>query len=173
MDNTDTFEFQCDTCGEIHQGVPTFGWDCPISVFDVPPEERDGRVELGSDECIIDDKWFFIRGCIEIPIIGLEESFIWGEWVSISEENYEKFADLYNTEGREKEPPFFGWLNHMPPSYPFQELHKTMVYLQPLPARPKIELYLTDHPLSIEQRNGITVERLKEIVEIMLHPKSH
>jgi hypothetical protein len=31
--------------------------------------------------------------------------------------------------------------------------------------RPYIELQATDHPLAIEQREGITLRRLQEIVE--------
>lgn len=145
------------------------GWNYPIAILDVPPEERDERVDLSTDDCVIDDKEFYIRGCIEIPVIGLAEPFIWGTWVSISQESYEKFVDLYEAEGRESEPPFFGWLNHTPPGYPFQELYKTMVHLRPVPTRPLIELEPTEHPLAVEQRSGITVERLKEIVETILH----
>jgi hypothetical protein len=36
--------------------------------------------------------------------------------------------------------------------------------------RPTIELEPTDHPLSIEQHDGITSERLIEIVQRLLHP---
>jgi hypothetical protein len=168
---TTDFEFQCHSCGRMHTGVPTFGWDYPIDVLGVPLEERDERVDLGSDDCVIDGKWFYIRGCIEIPVIGLDEPFIWGTWVSISEKSYERFVELYEVEGREEEPPFLGWLNHTPPGYPFQEHYKTMVHLRPVPTRPLIELEPTEHPLAVEQRNGITFERLKEIVEINLHSK--
>jgi hypothetical protein len=167
------FEFQCHNCGELHQGLPSFAWSYPIEVMDVPPEEREERVDLGSDDCIIDDQWFFIRGCIEIPVIGLDEPFVWGTWVSISEQSYERFVDLYDAEGREDEPPFFAWLSHTPPGYPFQERYKTMVHLRPKPTRPLIELEPTEHPLAVDQRNGITVERLIEIIEIIKHPKKN
>ncbi|CAN5820730.1 DUF2199 domain-containing protein [soil metagenome] len=165
------FEFQCHTCSQIHKGMPTFGWEYPISVLDIPLEERNERVDLGSDDCVIDEKWFFVRGCIEIPVIGLDEPFIWGTWVSLSEKSYERFVELYEAEERETEPPFFGWLNHTPPGYPFQALYKTMVHLRPFPTRPLIELEPTEHPLWVEQRNGVTIERLKEIVETILHGK--
>ena len=73
---------------------------------------------------------------------------------------------------RENEPPFFGWLNHTPPGYLYQELYKTMVHLRPKPTRPFIGLEPTEHLLAIEQRNGITVERLREIMETILHGKN-
>jgi hypothetical protein len=37
--------------------------------------------------------------------------------------------------------------------------------------RPFIELEPTDHPLAIEQRTGISWERVREIAELVLHPK--
>jgi hypothetical protein len=34
------FEFQCQTCGEIHKGMPGFGADAPLSYHAVPEAER-------------------------------------------------------------------------------------------------------------------------------------
>jgi hypothetical protein len=48
---------------------------------------------------------------------------------------------------------------------------KTNVYTQPVGVRPFIELEPTDHPLAIEQRTGISWERVQEIAELVLHPK--
>jgi hypothetical protein len=46
---------------------------------------------------------------------------------------------------------------------------KTDVHLRPLNKRPLVELEPTDHPLAVEQRNGITMARVREIVEPLLH----
>jgi len=56
------FTFKCSSCGEIHKGIPTFGADYPITVLNVPKNEREQRVDLGSDECVIDEKEFSVRG---------------------------------------------------------------------------------------------------------------
>jgi hypothetical protein len=82
--NPVAFQFKCVTCGETHTGMPTFGADAPLSYFGIPNDERDHRCALGSDDCIIDDKWFFVRGCLEIPVRGEAEPFVWGVWVSLS-----------------------------------------------------------------------------------------
>ena len=34
-----TFSFTCATCGEVHEGVPSFGWDYPVQYLGVPEEE--------------------------------------------------------------------------------------------------------------------------------------
>ncbi len=165
------FEFKCGTCSKIHKGMPTFAWKFPVAVEDIPPAERPNRVKLGSDVCVIDGKEFFIRGCIEISVIGLEQPFMWGTWVSVDKKSYKRYLELFDAEGQEKEPPFFGWLNHTPPGYPREEPYTAMLFLRPMPLRPAIVLETSDHPLSMEQRHGISIERLKEIVETVLHSK--
>jgi hypothetical protein len=44
-----------------------------------------------------------------------------------------------------------------------------MVHTQPIGSRPLIELEPTDHPLAIEQRQGITLARVQEIAGLLLH----
>ncbi len=53
--------------------------------------------------------------------------------------------------------------------YPETLSLKTHVHLRALNQRPFTELELTDHPLAVEQRNGITMARVWEIVEPLLH----
>jgi hypothetical protein len=47
---------------------------------------------------------------------------------------------------------------------------KTMVHLRDGGIRPFVELEPTEHPLAVEQRTGITHDRVAEIYEKMLHP---
>ena len=37
--------------------------------------------------------------------------------------------------------------------------------------KPFIELEATDHPLAVEQREGITMDRVREIAEALVHPR--
>jgi hypothetical protein len=71
------FEFGCQTCGEIHKGMPGFGANAPLSYFAIPEAERASRCELGSDDCVIDHASFFVRGCLEIPVHGADKPLIW------------------------------------------------------------------------------------------------
>ena len=163
--------FKCNSCGEVHEGIPTFGWNYPVQYMSVPKEERAKRISLGSDDCVIDDKYFFVRGCLEIPVIGEQEPFVWSVWVSLSEPSFNQFAQFFGVEHRSHIGPFFGWLSSDIWLYPTQTLNlKTQVHLRDNKIRPYIELEKTDHPLSIEQHAGITVECVAEIYEKMTHP---
>ncbi|HKQ75597.1 MAG TPA: DUF2199 domain-containing protein [Blastocatellia bacterium] len=66
----------------------------------------------------IDNQHYFVRGCIEIPVLNGPGPLIWGVWISLSEKSFEKMSELWETAGRECEPPYFGWLSTSLPGYP-------------------------------------------------------
>ncbi len=126
--------------------------------------------QLGSDQCVIKNKHFFIRGLIRLPVLDADQDFEWGVWVSLSRDNFERASGLWETEGREAEPPYFGWLSsELRPYEPSTLNLKTNVHTQPVGLRPLVELEPTDHPLAVEQREGITLARVQEFAEILLH----
>lgn len=71
--------YKCATCGQVHNGLPlSFAAEFPDQYANMSREDRDARAVIGSDQCIIDQERFFIRGCLEIPIIGSEDVFLLG-----------------------------------------------------------------------------------------------
>ena len=172
--------YTCKVCGQYHEGLPlSYGSSVPALVYSIPENEQKKRVLLSSDQCEVrgekffDEKAYFIVGNIDIPIIDSTKIFQWTVWVSLSKDNYKRANKLWNSPGREKESPYFGWLSTSLPLYLYPETLnlKTNVYTQPVGVRPFIELEPTDHPLAIEQRTGISWERVQEIAELVLHPK--
>lgn len=164
-----SFEFRCTTCDQIHTGMPTFGAAAPVSYYEIPTADREKRCYIGKNDCVIDGKWFFVRGCIEIPVHGQDDDFVWGVWVSLSEENYWIWNDSLADRKRSHLGPFFGWLNAWLRPYPDTLNLKTMVHLRDRGTRPYVELEKTDHPLFREQQNGISVQRVAEIYSVMMH----
>lgn len=162
--------FYCRTCGQFHAELPMdFGTDAPAPFDAIPENEREHRCDLTSDLCMIDDREFFIRGRLEIPVVDGPRPFIWGVWASLSEKSFRRLVEIWGKPGRESEPPFFGWLCTSLPLYPETLLLKTHIHTRSLGQRPLIELEPTDHPLAVEQRAGITMERVREIVERLMH----
>src|SRR3989442_11018876 len=83
--------FVCQVCGKKHAGLPLDRvFDSPTYWQQIPEAERSRRGRINSDFCEIDDEDFFIRGLIEIPIIGSDEVFMWGVWVSLSQTNFDR-----------------------------------------------------------------------------------
>ncbi|MNO34627.1 hypothetical protein D3C76_246670 [compost metagenome] len=159
---------KCPHCNNDLSELPLcYGIEAPHYFYTVPEEKR---TELTEDFCVIDEQHFYIRGHIEIPVIDSHEKFIWSVWASLSAENFLKSNELLLVEGREDEEPYFGWLSTELSIYPVTTLSlKTRVHTQEVGAVPLIELEQTDHPLAVEQREGITLERVKEIAHLINH----
>jgi hypothetical protein len=149
--------------------MPTFGAAAPLSYYAVPEAERSQRCALGTDDCVIDKKWFFVRGCVEIHVHDEPEPFAWGVWVSLSEQNFGEWASAFELEKRSHLGPYFGWLDAWLKPYPDTVNLKTYVHLRDDGVRPFVELEPTDHPLAIEQRDGISPGRVAEIYSLMMH----
>lgn len=179
--NPKTFEFRCASCGRIHRGSPSFGYDKPAYNFDVPEAERDARVKVTKDICEIwppageeGDTYYFIRGLLEVPITGVDEPFLWGVWVTQSEESFRRYFETFgqNQSGDGS----FGWLAVVMPGYkrtkPGEALEhlKCDVEWQGGDQRPLIQVQECDHPLYRDQRDGISWERAIELAMLMMHP---
>ena len=161
--------FLCGCCGERHPGLPfSYGADAPAPWRDELADDE--RSTLEDELCIIQAEHFFVRARIVIPVVDADTDFDWGVWVSLSRPNFERTLDLWTEPGREQEPPYFGWLcTELPVYEPTTLSLKTNVHTQPVGSRPQVELEATDHPLAVEQRTGITVARVQEIAERLLH----
>jgi hypothetical protein len=166
---TDTFK--CSTCGQVHDGVPlSFAADFPDTYANMSREDRDARCIIGSDQCIIDQKLFFVRGCLEIPITGSDDLFLWGLWASIREGVYDQISESWELVGREKSRgPFKGRMANSLSVYPETLNLKLEIIVQPVGTRPLLHLEEAGHPPAIEQRSGISRARAFELASLLLH----
>jgi hypothetical protein len=165
------YEWRCHCCGQVFDTLPTsYGAAAPAYWQNTPEGEYDRSNFLTSDACVIDGRNRFIRGCIELPLLGHDDNFVWGVWVSLSEKNFERVLELWDAPAKSEESPMFGWLSTNLSPYPRTLNLKTSVHLRNDGLRPFIELEPTDHPLAIEQRDGITIARVAEIASLLHRP---
>lgn len=157
--------YRCSVCDELHDDLPDIGLDKPDDWWAVPENEREQRIELTSDTCVIDDDCY-IRGVIEIPVHGCPERFGFGVWVSQKRENFEAYLNNFDSSDIG---PFFGWLCTHISYFEQSTLHlKTMAHFRGEGLRPNIELEATEHPLAVAQSDGITIDQAWEIVHFYL-----
>ena len=149
--------------------MPALSADAPAYYYSIAESERLGRCDLNSDLCVIDEEFYFVRCNLRIPVQGLSEEFMWGVWVSLSRQNFADYLDNFENPDRATYGPYFGWLSADIGVYPDTQNLKVMVHPQEPDVRPQVEMEPTDHPLAIEQRNGITLDRLTEIYTEYLH----
>jgi hypothetical protein len=162
--------YQCGSCGDWHEERPTaFGATMPLVVAQLSEEERATRVALSSDQCILDEEHFFVIGNLDIAVRGTSEVIAWTVWSTLSSANFERCSELWHAEGREAEPPYFGWLSNQIPGYPSSLNIKVLVRTQPLGIRPNLEVIEEAHPLHEDQRQGITRARADELIHVALY----
>lgn len=137
-------------------------------------EQRAAMGKISSDFCSItheDGTDYFIRAVLEVPIHGVEEPFLWGVWVSLSEKSFTRYVQTYDSpvEGDG----FFGWVCNSLSAYPYEGSRAADVFVQPAGGqRPKVVLHRGDpenDPLVIDQVRGISVARAQEIAERSFH----
>src|SRR5688500_5774568 len=139
--------YHCRRYGEYHDELPmSYGADAPEPYYDVAPEDRARRCDATEDQCVIDEEHFFVRGSTEVPVEDGPGPFVWGVWVSLSRRNFLRASELWRAEGRETEPPYFGWLCTRIPCYPDTLFLKTNVHTRAVGLRPLIKLEPTEHP---------------------------
>jgi hypothetical protein len=87
----------------------------------------------------------------------------------LSKENFDKMVELWDDPKLLDEPAYFVWLSSSIGIYPETLNLKANVHSRSIRERPLIVLEPTDHPLSIEQRDGVSIQRIREIAECTLH----
>jgi hypothetical protein len=154
----------CRCCGKQFATLPLdFVCEAPLQWGSLNEEDRLSRGQIDSDRCRIDND-FFLRGCLEIPLLGMDEKFVWGVWVSVSEPSFRRVLDLWDAADVSGEPAKFGWFCNDIPGYPTTLGLKTNLHLRNGGIRPFVQLEPTDHPLAVDQRRGISLARVEEII---------
>ena len=149
----------------------SYAFAAPDNWFALSEADRatTSRAKLDANLCVIDRNEYYVRGCLEIPVSDAPETFVWGIWASVSEESFRYILDHWTSVIGPDEPPRFGWLCNWIRGYPEPREIKCHVYLRSDNQRPRIVLEPTEYPLAIEQHQGITFERVKQIVATRGH----
>ena len=155
-------KYRCHICGEEHKGLPDLGADRPDPFWMIPETQRAHRINITSDTCQIDNSQFYVRGVISLSIRGTDESLGIGVWVSHHPDNFKAYVEHPDSGNIG---PFFGWLATRLDFYREETMGlKTMAHYQGGRLRPIIQVEPTNHPLAVDQQEGITFERACEIV---------
>jgi len=163
--------FICHTCGESHEGIPlSFAADFPDQYANMPPDERDNRCIIGSDQCVIDHEAFFVRGILEIRVPESEQMFLWGLWANVWEKDYDEISESWDEVGREnRHGPFKARLANKLSVYPDTMNLELTIHVQPVGQRPLFFVDEENHPLAVAQHLGMSAKDTSELVSRLLH----
>ena len=165
----------CPCCGETHSGI-----------FDIAhnkPDPWQGGEEcspnsaavasthfLSEDFCVLKGEHFFLRCVLEIPILGTERACLgFGIWSNVQSKSFTQCVETFD-DGRQGElGPWLGRIANQMNGYPDTFNLKCRIHPRSGRQRPRIEPESADHPLALDQRNGITFDRLLEIYAVNGH----
>lgn len=161
--------YYCDECGKYHRDIPmNYGAKAP-SAYAALTEDEQKDCELTQDICVINQSRFFIKGQIKIPVEGNEDPFSWNVWVEISRTDFENEQERWTEENRFLKPPYSGILDTLLNVYPNTIGLKVKVQTQTLGLIPDISILESNHPLFLEQENGINMDRVISFAKTILY----
>jgi hypothetical protein len=157
--------FICGTCGREHSGLPMdYAFGLPDEVFALGYLDRYRRSRSNSDFSTLDERRFFIRGVLPLPLVASEEEFVWGLWAEVSRDQHDLYFAGFHADLSDN-PPFEAHLANEIPGYGCLGLRIDVQFLSGND-RPAFSLaHRDDHLLAREQHAGITRARHHEILE--------
>jgi hypothetical protein len=160
--------FVCSFCGEHHdEQMLDIRLQFPDPVFELAEEERASRADFGDDAGVLDpdssSPRFFVRGLLQLPILGLNDFFAYGAWVELDERSFGRIGDLWWDSHGSDEPPFLGRLANELEPYVATAGLDCQLQLRDVKRVPSITVRPADHPLSADQVSGITLQRVHEL----------
>jgi hypothetical protein len=160
--------WRCAGCNEEHDGLAHLAAFAPDPWRGDEIREENGALRLdgdflSEDFCVIDGKYFLIRGVLEIPIHGSPEPFGFGCWSTLSRQNFDKYIAGFDDGAYPDMGPWSGWLCNQLEDYIGADPLALWVYPQLDRQRPRLRIQNVSHPLALDQANGITPERALEI----------
>jgi hypothetical protein len=169
------FAFKCTCCGEIHEGSPSYAFNAPYHYSCLSDEDKSSKAGLSSDFCVIrhdDQTDYFVRAVLAVPIHGVADPFVWGVWTSLSEKSFRRYYDTYDAPVAGDV--FFGRVCNRIPWYPQpQSWLEADVVVQLDGQRPLLRLHsagdVADHPLVVDQTEGISIAKAQQIAEHLNH----
>lgn len=149
--------------------MPPLSYPAPAPFYWSDDLAADPDSELTADQCVIGGEHFFVRGLVRIPVVDTGQTFAWEVWVSLSATNFGRVRAQWHGPGREHHEPYFGWLATELWLYSPSTLNlKTTLHSRRVGLPPLIEVEATDHPLAVDQREGVTSARLQEFADRLL-----
>ena len=158
----------CSKCGQEHPlEEMELTFRRPDAAATMSADERARLVRENSELCIVDDKRFFIRALLPLPVESREDNYCIGLWVEVTQAAFERIYDIWDLEEKVSEPPFIVQIANEIPTASGSLGLDAELHLNPPGARPYVFLNPGTHQLYIEQAEGIDIHRVSEYTALL------
>lgn len=162
-------KYLCEICGKKHDIYGGFGAMEPDCIIRLSEEERIKRVEKNGPLLLIDKLFFLVKGTIFIEVKDISEWVNFEVWARIEVEDFQKKLEEVRKDIFDK--PFIGRLESDVFFYEKVKNMKVDVVLPNEGEEVVFEILEENHPMRIDQKNGISKEKIIGWMQNMNHPK--
>lgn len=157
-----------------YEDLPALGlaFALPALVEAMSEEERAARVHVEGDRCELDGEQFFVRARIQLPLVEAGEVFEWTVWVTLGGAPYVRICEALDGATDEMPKPAPALLATRLPLYPDTLDLRCRVHAQER-ALPLCVVESAAHPLAFDQHMGITIDRVREFIDVLRHGHAH
>jgi hypothetical protein len=161
-------EWTCTQCELPHRGM----FDLAPSAPDPWPGGLDHAPNsalslegdfLSDDFCVMGGEYFMVRCVLDIPVHGLDRSFGFGCWGSLSRTNFEAYVDNFDNGDFQGAGPWSSWMCNRFFTYVGSDPLACQMFPQLDRQRPVLRVQDEAHPLAVAQQHGISAEHVLEI----------
>jgi hypothetical protein len=161
--------FVCSVCGEFHaERLLDIRMTLPEPIHALDEDERARRTWLADDFAVLDERRFYLRGLLEIPVRELDSRFGYGVWVEVAEADFQHLLEHWHDPAQGSFAPVDARLaNELAP---YDATEGLPVAIEPVSAEslPSVRLLGDEHPLCIDQRYGISAARSDELAATVM-----
>jgi hypothetical protein len=152
------FRYKCSSCDQVHEGLPDITFEMPDPCHDIGTKKRAEQMLLTTDFCILEGRQYFVRCVMEAPVHGFSQRFGWGVWCKLEWKAYKLCWDRFEENDNNNVLPLKGVLANNLLHYPDTLGRACTIQLQNERMRPLVFLDNPDHPLTVHQREGMTLD---------------
>ena len=163
--------YVCAMCGREHEGPP-LAYDfppIPASVGQVVGrDELEQRTRRTDDQFFLDEERFWLKGLLELPVLDAEQPLLFGVWVEVERDVLTAIERAWDTDELVRSR-FEGTFDTI--VWPYKNALGLLVGLDyhSREQRPRVVVLDAAHELGREQRDGITLERVRELAARIEH----
>ena len=161
------FRFRCPTSSRKYEDVPAIVYEMPDAIFSLSEDERTERADISSELCTLDVERYFVRCVLRLPIRDSQQTFDFGPWVEVSVADFARYAVHMQSSPRRLSTLPGQLANELPTFRGSLDLPVCFAYGEHAHDRPAVTVIDADHRLSREQRCGVSVDRVVELISTM------
>ncbi|HET7788963.1 MAG TPA: DUF2199 domain-containing protein [Myxococcales bacterium] len=111
-------EWTCSGCGVRHAGLIDLACGRPAPWPGGEDKVENGNATasshfLSEDFCVLEGQHYFVRCILPIPILGSGGlHFAYGVWSTLSEKNFRRYVETFDTGNQGGLGPWFGWFSN-------------------------------------------------------------